>query len=90
MSENNVEQRTSRRAAGVVLSGLAAGAVLGVTVAAEPVMAADAGATAVVAAGPDAQLSDGQSVQEQFRTAFTAGVLFDSPIETAMILIPES
>jgi hypothetical protein len=89
MFESDVEPKTTRRAAGVVLSGLAAGAVLGVTVAAEPAMAADAGPTAVVAADPHAQRPAGQSLQDQFRTAFTAGVLVDSPIETTKILIPE-
>jgi hypothetical protein len=89
MSENDVELKPARRVTGMVLSGLAAGAVLGVTVAAEPALAADTGTTAVVVTDPDAQRPAGQSLRDQFRTAFTAGVLVDSPIETAKILIPE-
>jgi hypothetical protein len=89
MPGNEGEQRSSRRVAGAVLGGLAMGAVFGAGITAQQAQAGNGGPAAAVVSDLDTQRSDGSSIQEQFRTAFTPGALEVMPIDDALILIPE-
>jgi hypothetical protein len=75
MSESESEKvpRPVRRTAGVVLGGLAAGALIGAATA-QPALAAEAAPAAAQTAPADVAPVAGPSVGEQFRAAFSAGI----------------
>jgi hypothetical protein len=91
MSDSNEsEPRMSRLGPSVALGGLAAGAILGATLATQPTPASAAppAATsqAALSAASGADVAVGTlSVQDQFREAFTAGAV---ATETANELMP--
>ena len=73
MSESEKVPRPIRRSAGVVLGGLAAGALIG-AVTAQPALAAGPAPGAAQAVPADVAPNTEPSIAEQFRAAFSAGI----------------
>jgi hypothetical protein len=93
MSDESSEARPTRGVPGLILGGLAAGAILGtpVVAVAAPVVTEAVAAVAssdqspVDSAAPVA--SNGLSIREQFRISFTPGAVSDRTVETVPIII---
>jgi pectin methylesterase-like acyl-CoA thioesterase len=87
MSDKTSAPRPSRGGAGVILSGLAVGVVLGAPVAAEPSAAAEAAPADRVCSQPDvASESAATSIREQFQASFTAGAVTPPPTDLPAII----
>jgi hypothetical protein len=89
MSDETSETRPTRSGPGLILSGLAASAILGapVVAAAAPVVAESVATVASqVRSVHSAAESVGASIQEQFRTAFTPGAMTDPSVENPTVI----
>jgi hypothetical protein len=87
MSESEKVPRPVLRSAGVVLGGLAAGALIGAATA-SPAFAAEAAPAPADAAPAGVAAAAGPSIGEQFRSAFSAGVV-NPDLRAAMIVVTE-
>lgn len=91
-SDEISEARPTRSVPGLILGGLAAGAILSAPVAAAAAPAGTEAVAAVVSSDRPSTNSAqpaGSSIREQFRTAFTPGALVDRP-EVVPIVIMEN
>ncbi|MEJ3745813.1 hypothetical protein WEI85_21290 [Actinomycetes bacterium KLBMP 9797] len=87
MSEKTGTPKPSRSGAGVILSGLAVGVVLGAPVAAEPSAGTEPSAAASVCSQPDvASESAATAIREQFQTSFTAGAVEPPTVDLPTII----
>lgn len=87
MSDKISAPKPSRGGAGVILSGLAVGVVLGAPVAAEASAGTEPAAAASVCSQPDvASESAATSIRAQFQGSFTAGAVEPPPTDLPAII----
>lgn len=85
MSDKTGAPRPLRSGSGVILGGLAVGAILGTGVAAEPSALATEAAAPAGACAADVSETTATTIREQFQTSFTAGAV--TPPSTDLTLI---